>query len=466
MTECQTGRLRDNAARIATLAWPLLVGQLSVMAFSTIDTLLLARYSAPDLAALAVGSATYAIVFIGLTGVVMAVAPICGQLFGAGKHEEAGAQLQQAAWLALMLALPGSLLLCFPSPFMALAQMAPDVEDKTRAYLAWLALSLPASLLFASWRGFNNAVSRPKAVMLLQVGALALKVPMSALLIHGLPGVGLPALGVVGCSLGTMICMWLQVGLALLILRRDPFYDRFALRKRGLMPPDMASLRALLRLGVPMGMAIVIDVSGFVLMAVFIARLGTTVVAGHQIVANLVAILFMLPLALANATGMLVAQRIGGADLLGARRLGWHGMQLGVGLALLIGGLTYLAREEVVRLYTSNPLVISAALPLLAWVAVFHVADAAQAVAVAVLRAHRIVTLPMFVFGAAVWGVGLGGGYVLAFDVPGFTPAALRGAPGYWAANTAGLALTAIALTALMVALQRQRTEPSGPRQR
>ena len=465
MTEPQTARLRDNAARIAALAWPLLVGQLSVMAFSTIDTLLLARYSAPDLAALAVGSAVYAIVFIGLSGVVMAVAPISGQLFGAGKHHEAGAQLHQAAWLALMLALPGSLVLCFPWPFMALAQMAPDVEDKTRAYLAWLALSLPASLFFSAWRGFNNAVSRPKPVMLLQLGALALKVPLSALLIHGLPAMGLPALGVVGCSLGTVVCMWLQVGVALLILRRDPFYDRFALRRRSLMRPDMASLRALLKLGVPMGMAIVIDVSGFVLMAVFIARLGTTAVAGHQIAANLVAILFMLPLALANASGMLVAQRIGAADVQGARRLGWHGMQLGLGLALLIGGLTYLAREAVLHLYTTNAQVIAAALPLLAWLAVFHVADAVQAVAAGVLRAHRIVTLPMFVFGVAVWGVGLGGGYLLAFDVLGNTPAALRGAPGYWAANTAGLVLTAITLTAMLVGVQREDKAASGTRQ-
>ncbi|WP_310386627.1 hypothetical protein [Roseateles sp.] len=59
--------------RIAPLAWPVLTGQLAVLGFSTVDTILVARYSAIDLAALAVGSAIYITVFVGLMGVVLAV---------------------------------------------------------------------------------------------------------------------------------------------------------------------------------------------------------------------------------------------------------------------------------------------------------------------------------------------------------------------------------------------------------
>ncbi len=62
---------------------------------------------------------------------------------------------------------------------------------------------------------------------------------------------------------------------------------------------------------------------------------------------------------------------------------------------------------------------------------------------------------------AALWGVGLGAGYVLAFDTTGLTPPALRGAPGYWAALTAGVTLAAIALVALLgwVLAARRREE-------
>ena len=60
------------------------------------------------------------------------------------------------------------------------------------------AVALPPALLFTAFRGFNTAVSRPKTVMKLQLGGLALKLPLSILLVYGAPGIGLPARGVVG----------------------------------------------------------------------------------------------------------------------------------------------------------------------------------------------------------------------------------------------------------------------------
>jgi len=151
---------RDSAARILPLAWPVFIAQLAVIAFGTVDTLLVARYASLDLAALAVGSAAYITVFIGFMGVVIAVGPIVGQFFGARQLHEAGHQLHQAVWVALGLSLVGSTVLAFPVPFVALAQASAEVEAKMRQYLTALAFALPAALLFAAYRGFNNAVSR------------------------------------------------------------------------------------------------------------------------------------------------------------------------------------------------------------------------------------------------------------------------------------------------------------------
>jgi len=441
---------RDSAARILPLAWPVLIAQFAVIAFGTVDTLLVARYAALDLAALAVGSAAYITVFIGFMGVVVAAGPIVGQFFGAKKLHEAGHQLHQAVWVALGLAVLGSTLLVFPWPFLAIAQATPEVEAKVRQYLLALAFALPAALLFAAYRGFNNAVSRPKAVMVIQLAGLGLKLPLSAALIFGVPALRIPELGVLGCGIATAIAMWLQVIAGLWVLKRDRFYAPFALGGPRLRPPDRQAIGAQLRLGVPMGLSILIEVTGFAFMAIFIVRLGATAVAGHQLAANMVSVLFMLPLALGNATGTLVAQRIGARDLRAARRLGWHGLQIGVGLAAVVGALVYALRHGVLRLYTDDAAVIAAALPLLAWVALFHSADAAQCVASFVLRAWRIATLPMIIFALSLWGVGLGGGYLLAFDVTGLTPPALRGARGFWAASTTGLVLAAVALSGLL----------------
>jgi multidrug resistance protein, MATE family len=457
------------------LAWPVFVGQLAVLAFGVIDTLLVARHSVLDLAALAIGGAAYISIFIGLMGVVLAISPLVGQLYGAKRLPDAGAQLVQAQWLALLLCLPGCALLLWPTPFLALAQAPPEVADKVCAYLGTLAWALPPALLFTAFRGFNTAVSRPKVVMALQLGALALKLPLSALLVFGvalpwgLPAV--PALGAPGCALATTLVMWVQCVCAHQVLCRDPFYKPFSLPF--LWPPTRPlhrsvrphgpSLRALLRLGVPMGLSVLIEVTGFTFMAFFIARMGTTAVAGHQIAANPIAMLFMMPLALGNATATLVAQRLGAGDAPDAQQLGWHGVTLGLIVATVMGCALYLGRGVVLAAYTPDAVIAAAALPLLAWVVVFHIADAAQAITAFVLRAHRVTTVPLIIYTLAIWGVGLGGGYLLAFDSSGLVPSSLRGAQGYWVAATAGLVLAAAGLVAFLawcVRVERQDHTP------
>ena len=436
--------------RLLPLAWPVFVGQLAVLAFSTVDTILLGRHSAADLAALAVGASAYICTFVGLMGVVMAVSPVVGQLFGAGRLTSAGEQLHQAVWLALGLSTLGCSVLLWPVPFLWLAQATPEVADRVGGYLTALAVSLPAALLFQVYRAFNTAVSRPKAVMALQLGGLALKVPLSVALVSGVPALGLPAMGVTGCGIATACAMWTQLLLAAWQLRRDPYYQRFELWQRGLQAPRWQALAGLLRLGVPIGLAILVEVTGFAAMALFISRLGTLPVAGHQIAANLVSLMFMVPLALANAGSTLVAQRVGAGDRADAQRLGWHTLQFSLLLATLLGVAVHLGRDLIVAVYTADAAVAAAALPLLTWVVVFHVADAGQTVGAFVLRAWRITTVPMLIYVGALGLLGLGGGYVVAFNLSGATPPELQGSRGFWAASTTGLVLAALAMVAFM----------------
>ncbi len=110
----------------------------------------------------------------------------------------------------------------FRGPSWPLSQATPEVEAKVRQYLLALAFALPAALLFAAYRGFNNAVSRPKAVMVIQLAGLGLKLPLSAALIFGVPALRIPELGVLGCGIATVIAMWLQVLAGLWVLQARP----------------------------------------------------------------------------------------------------------------------------------------------------------------------------------------------------------------------------------------------------
>lgn len=428
--------------RIVPLAWPVLVGQIAVMMFSTVDTLMMGRVGPADLAALAVGSAAYVTIFVGLMGVVLAVGPIAGRQFGAQDLPGAGQSFVQAQWLALLLCVPGCLALWFPAPFTALAQLDALQAEKVQAYTRPEAFALPAALLFTAFRGFSTAVSRPKAVMAMQLTGLAAKVPLNAVLVFGWGPV--PAMGVAGCGWATAIAMIGQAAAAMLLLRRDRFYEPFAIPHLWTTRPRWSELAGLVKLGLPMGGSILVEVTGFTFMAFFIARLGATPVAGHQIAVNLVAMMFMIALAQATAAGTLVAQHLGAGEKREARIVGRHAMTLAVLVAAAVGAVVALARGPIVGLYTSNAATAAAALPLLVWVWFFHLGDAMQTVAAYVLRAYQVATLPMVIYVVALWGVGIAGGYLLAFGADG------AGAVGFWQAATAGLLMAGFLLSLLL----------------
>jgi multidrug resistance protein, MATE family len=436
-----------SVRRLLPLAWPVFIGQLAVMLFSTVDTVMLGRVGAADLAALAVGSAAFVTVFVGFMGIVLAVGPIAGRQFGAGELPAAGHSFVQAQWLALLLALPGSLLLWWPAPFIALAQLEPAQAARVQAYTQPQALALPFALMFTAFRGFAQAISKPRAVMALQVAGLALKIPLNALLIFGWGPV--PALGVGGAAWASGTVFLLQLLAAQWLIRHDPAYAPFRIPHVWDARPEGPTQRALLKLGLPMGGSILVEVTGFTFMAFFIARLGETPVAGHQIAVNLVSMMFMLALAQATAAGTLVAQHIGAREFDTARTIGRHALWLCLLIAGGVGALVALLREPIVQLYTSNAAAAAAALPLLVWLWFFHLADALQTVAAYVLRAWHVATLPMVVYVIALWGVGIGLGFWLAFPQG-------QGALGFWRAATFGLVIAAALLIVLVLWVDRR----------
>ena len=421
-----------DVRRITELAWPVLIGQLAVIAFGVLDTAMAGRASAADLAAIGLGGSIYVTVYISLMGVLQALSPIAGQLYGAQRHSEIGEEVRQAVWLGLVLAAIGMLILWFPAPLLHLADATPELAEKATAYLRYEALALPAALGFRIYSALNNALSRPVMVTVLQLAGLAIKFPLNALFLYG--GMGVPAMGGPGCALASMIISWLWFVAAAAILMRNPAYKPFAIFTH-YSPPNRARLWALVRLGVPMGFTYLIEITSFTLMAIFIARLGTVVLAGHQIAANLGAVAYMVPLSLSIATSTLAAQSIGARDRVAARRISLNGIKLAVMCAVIVGAAVLFLRRELVSLYTHDDTVLAIAVPLLPFIAFYQMFDALQVMTAFILRAYKIALIPTVIYALSLWGVGLGGGYVLGFGLLGDIAAALRGAAGFWAAN-------------------------------
>lgn len=439
---------------ILRIAWPVLVAQVAVMLYGVIDTLLAGRYSTVDLAAVGIGSSIYISIFMATVGVLLALMPVAAQLFGANREAEIGEQVRQTLWLGLAMMLVAMLLLAFPDPFFWITRASAEVETKVRAYLRAIAIGVPTLMLFRIFSAFSTAISRPRAVMVINLVGLAVKVPLSWALMYG--ELGAPELGAAGCGLATALASWVTCTIAWLLVRRDPAYRPYGVFARWSWPQWTAQ-RHLLGVGLPIGATFFVDVTAFTFMTLFIARLGTATAGAHQIAANFTALMFMLPLALGNAAGVLVGQAIGAGDLVRARHTGAVAIGLATAMGLVFCGLLTLFRAEVAAIYSPDAKVQAVAAGLLAIVAFYHLADSIQAVVMNALRGYKRTIIPMIVSIGALWGVGLGGGYVIALtDSSVLGLATPLGARGFWLAAVASVGLAAIAMVAYFALVSRR----------
>lgn len=445
--------MRGERALIARHAGTVLVGQLAVMAFGVTDTIIAGRYSEHALAALSVGAAVFVSVYVSLMGVLQALLPIWAELHGGGRGGEVGRSVRQSLYLAAIAIMVGMVILLLPGSVLQWTQVPADMRGEVEAYLAVLAFALTPALLFRLFSTLNQSLGRPQLVTWLQLGSLVVKLPLSIWFTFG--GAGLPAMGLVGCGWATLCVNWTMLGCAIWLLRSRPFYADYGLWKR-IEAPDWQQIRKFARLGVPGGLAVLVEVTSFTLMALFIARLGTAAAAAHQIASNLLAVAYMTPLSLAIATSARVSFWLGAGDAAKARHACRQGFELTAVCALFYAAVMAVLRNELANVYSDNPAVIAMAGALLLAVALYHFADAVQTFCVFVLRCYRVTLAPLVIYCAMLWGVGLGGSYLLAYR--GLGPwAAMQSPLAFWIMSAAALALTALLFGVLLRWTMRQR---------
>ena len=442
--------MKSTIRQLFTLAWPVMVAQVAAVGNGVLDTVMAGRLSAVDLAAVSLGVAIYVSVYIGLMGVLLAIAPIVARHWGAGRFDQIAAEARQGVWLALALSVIGCPLIGATDLWFAIAAPPEAVAKAATGYLIAIAAALPAALLFRVYYALQNGLGQPRVIMAILLGGLILKVPLNALFMYGGASIGLDAIapmGGAGCAVSTACVAWAALAAAIYLLSHDAQYRRMGLWPWRLGWPEPDRLRELLRQGVPTGLSYLIEVTSFTFIALFVARFGAVVGASHQIVANLAALTYMVPLSIANATSTLTARALGAGDPTQARRASILGLQMALTTGILITATILLGKSQILWAYSNDPTVIAAAMPLIIWIGIFHLFDAAQTVLSFSLRAYQVSTLPMGIYALSLWGIGLGGGAWLTFGAEFGAPTVyFAGALGFWVATTVGLALAAALL--------------------
>lgn len=421
-------------------AGTVLAGQLAVMAFSVADTLIAGRYSQASLAALSIGSSIYISIYVALNGMMQALLPVWAQLRGAEQFSEVGRSVRQALYLCGAAIVLGVLALLYPDPWLEWTQVPAALQAEVRSYLHVLAWAVAPSLLFRMYSTLNQSLGMPRLVTWLQVGGLCLKVPLSIAFTFGIAE--LPAQGAVGCAWATLVVNIAMLSMGLHLLRTQEVYRVYRLWQP-MERPDVKAIQKFLLLGVPAGLSIMVEITSFTLMALFIARMGVEATAGHQIAATWAGVLYMIPLALGIASSSRVGFWLGANNPRQVRRAMKTGLVLSAALAASCCLALWWGKAALANAFTTDPEVATIAIGLLGWVVLYHFVDAIQTVCAFLLRCFQITLLPLTIYCALLWGMGLGGGYVWAYRGLGLQVA--RPQPdSFWLTSTAALAVVTL----------------------
>ena len=427
---------------IARHAGTVLIGQLAVMAFGITDAIVAGRYDTKALAALSVGSSIFITVFVALMGILQALLPMLSEHRGANRLTSVGKIFRQSLYLCIFGSAIGSIILLSPEFFFNATEIPTELRIEVSHYLAILTFALPTALFFRMFGTLNQSLGHPKNVTLIQIAGFIIKVPLSIILTFGMWGI--PEQGLIGCAYATLIVNLTMALTAVAILKINALYHPYEIWKK-LEAPDWVEIKKLLKIGVPNGLSITVEVTSFTLMALFIARMGTHASASHQVVASMAALTYMIPLSLSIATSARVSYWIGAENQHQMKQAIRSGFEITILCALVNASLLALLRYPIASLYAKDPQVVEMAALLLGWLSLYHLADSMQVMCFFLLRCFRITLSPLLIYSTLLWGVGLMGGYFWAYGRTIFQPAVAT-PEVFWISSSFALCFTSTLL--------------------
>jgi len=399
------GRFKPTGAELrslAALALPVAVVQVGLVFQGVVDTLMVGRVSASDLAAVALGNLYFFAVSVFGMGVLFALDPLVSQAFGAGDHDEIELGIQRGLVLAVALSLVSSVALAVAEPLLTLLRQPDDVIPLASGYAAALIPGMVPFYGFVVFRQSLQAVGRVAPIVVTIVAANVVNAVANWFFIFG--NGGLPALGAVGSGWATALSRWFMV-LAVLALGWRTLAPYLRTPRKEVL--RIAPLTQLLRVGAPIGGHFVLEFGAFGAIGIVMGWLGTVAMAGHQVAINLASLTFMVPVGLAQASAVLVGQSVGAGNADAARRYAGAAVVLCV-LVMSVSALVFLFFPgPLSSLYTSDEAVLAVASALIPVAGVFQIVDGLQVVCAGVLRGVADTLRPLLINVLGFWMVGM-----------------------------------------------------------
>ncbi|MEZ5333155.1 MAG: MATE family efflux transporter [Thermoanaerobaculia bacterium] len=356
-------------ARIARLAWPIVLANCAVPLLGLVDTAVIGRTGTVEaLGAIALGALVFSFVYWSFGFLRMGTTGLAAQASGAGDQAEVRAAVGRALLAGAAL---GLLILLLQRPIarlaLALLDASAGVETITRAYLLTRVWGAPATLATFAVNGALIGLGATRRLLAVQLFLNGLNMALDVLF------AGVLGWGARGIALGTALSEWTALGFGLWLLlgllrerRRDgePFWPPERLR-------DTAKLLGTVRVNADIMVRTIFLMLGFAWFTNQGARYGDVTLAANHVLLQLVSFTAFFLDGFAFATESLVGEAVGGrrVDLFDAATR--RSSELAATTAALLAGAVWLLGPALIAELTDLPAVRGTATHYLPFAAVY-----------------------------------------------------------------------------------------------
>ena len=430
-----------------TLAVPIIVGQVSQTLMGVTDSAMIGRAGTVPLAASAFGGNVFNVFFVVGIGLMIPVSILVSRARGGAKPEEASEYLRHGMTLALIFGAVETLMMVVLGTQLARFGQPPEVLAVVMPFYLMMAASLTSVFVYLVLRQFAEAMGHPWVPMVIMLLGVGLNAALNWVFIYG--NLGVPALGLTGAGISTLVSRALGALVIFVWLRRDPAV-RASWPQRWFGNYSTARFREMLKIGLPASGMLLFETTAFGFSGVMIGWLGAAPLAAHQIAITCASLAFMFPLGLSMAAGMRVSRAVGAGELALRRPIAWGAIGLGLVITGAFGVVFWLGGGVIAAWFVTDAAVIALAAQLLVVGALFQGVDGVQVIGAACLRGIGDLKVPTMLTFAAYWVVALPLGYALGIRGG-------MGAVGMWVGIASGLALAAVLLPWRFARLTRPR---------
>lgn len=424
--------------RLLVLMVPLYIANVMQLGMGVIDTIVAGAAGPRHLAAVALGCSVTTTIMVAFGAVLTIVGPMVSMLRGAGCGQKAGLLLNNAKAAGACL-MAGEWLALYGCSFVFdVVTDDPELAAMARRYLYFLMLAVPASVMLRALQGNFEGYGQTRPAMVMSFAGLLLNVPLNYAFVFGWGPI--PAMGGPGCGLATAIITWMMAAFLAALMFASRQHRRRAKQMWAVRAVEGNTFRRILKLGLPIGVASLCEMSFFCVITLIIAPLGELMVSAQQIALNVSGIVFMLPFSLAVAASIRAAYHVGAQrhrEFAAMVRTLFVSTYALVSVVML---LLILFRRGIVSLYTDNAIILDTAEMLIVYCAVYQISDATQALLGGLLRGCHDTAIITWANLACYWIVGLPLSVILIHTdwiVPAMGPA------GAWVSFIVALTLVA-----------------------